>query len=95
MSSALTSSSPQPANDHCWLASAPTTHGPSMKRPTAVGPALHLPVPSCESLAVGNVMVGPTPQMSFSLFAGDRKTARIDVAHADGAGDRRGKATAG
>src|SRR5262245_25106758 len=64
---------PQPAKDHCWLASAPTTHGPSMKRPTADGPILHLPVPSRLLLAVGNVMVGPAPQINLLGLDGDRK----------------------
>jgi hypothetical protein len=35
-------------------------------------PASHLPLPSTEAVAVGNVSVGPTPQISLPEFAGER-----------------------
>ena len=72
-SMALTSWLPQPAKDHYWLASAPTTHWPCMSSATAAGPAHHLPLPSSESVAVGKVKVGPTPQMSLPDLAGEKK----------------------
>src|SRR5438034_8567906 len=62
-----------PAYDHWLFPRAPTTHGPSMKRPTTLGPMLNLPLPRILLLAVGNVNVGPTPQIRCSDLAGDRK----------------------
>ena len=44
---------------------------------TAAGPMLHWLVPSSESVAVGRVNVGPTPQMSLLGFAGDRKNVGL------------------
>src|SRR5262245_49610261 len=73
----FTSSSPQPANDHWLFASIPITHGPCIVRATADGPALHLPAPSSLLDAVGNVNVGPTPQMNFSDPTGDRNSVGL------------------
>src|SRR4029453_8350846 len=53
--------------------SAPATHGPSITRATAVGPRLNLPPPSRQSVAVGSVNVGPTPQMKRLGRAGGKK----------------------
>src|SRR5574341_227659 len=63
-----------------------------MNRPTAAGPALHLPLPSRESVAVGNVNVGPTPQISLLGLAGERKNVglrspRPNALSTPGAGD--------
>lgn len=44
---------------------------------TRDGPALHLPVPISESLAVGKVMVGLTPQISLPELAGERNTVGL------------------
>src|SRR4029077_16470779 len=63
---------PHPANDHWLFASAPITQCPGMVSNTRPGPALHFPLPSSESVAVGNVIVGPTPQISLPEFAGER-----------------------
>src|SRR6266536_495644 len=52
---------------------APTTQGPWIVSATAVGPRLNLPLPSFESVAVGRVKVGPTPQMNPLDLAGERK----------------------
>src|SRR5262245_40034504 len=52
----------------------PTTHGPCIVRATAAGPALHLPEPSSLLVAVGNVNVGPAPQMNFSDPAGEKNS---------------------
>jgi hypothetical protein len=38
---------------------------------------LHLLLPSSESVAVGSVNVGPTPQMNSPGFAGDRKNVGL------------------
>src|SRR6266542_3644050 len=54
--------------------SAPSTQGPCIDRATAVGPMLNLPLPSFESVAVGMVNVGPTPQINPPDLAGDRKS---------------------
>jgi hypothetical protein len=48
-----------------------------MVSPTAAGPMAHLPLPSNESVAVGSVNVGPTPQMISPGFAGDRKNVGL------------------
>src|SRR6185503_11838437 len=63
----------QPAKDHCWLASAPSTQGPSMNRATAAGPILHLPLPRLRLVAVGNVIVGPAPQINLLGLEGEKK----------------------
>jgi hypothetical protein len=44
---------------------------------TNAGPASHLPLPSTEALAVGKVIVGPTPQIILPGFAGERNTAGV------------------
>src|SRR3972149_7407541 len=87
-----TSWPPHPANDHCWLMSAPITHGPCMVSATAAGPALHFPEPRMLSVAVGNVKVGPTPQMSAPGLPGERNRGglrgpRPNALSAPGAGD--------
>ena len=69
----MNSSLPQPANDHWLLTSAPITHGPCIVSATADGPALYLPEPRSRLLAVGNVNVGPAPQMNFSDPTGEKK----------------------
>ena len=61
------------------LASAPITQCPDVVSITKLGPALHLPLPSSESVAVGNVIVGPKPQISLPEFAGDRWRIHIQV----------------
>src|SRR5262249_36130717 len=38
-----------------------------------VGPALHFPLPSVGSLVEGSTMTGPTPQINFVDFDGERK----------------------
>jgi len=73
----LTSWWPQPATDHCWLASAPITQWPCIVNATAAGPMLYLPAPSRRSVAVGNVKVGPAPQINAPGFAGDRKSVGL------------------
>ena len=40
-------------------------------------PALHLPLPSSESVAVGNVMVGPTSEISLPELAGERNSVGL------------------
>ena len=50
-----------------------------MVRATTAGPAAHMPLPSSESVAVGRVMVGPTPQINFPDLAGDRNTVGVDA----------------
>src|SRR6201987_1479660 len=72
MSIALTLFLPHPANDHWLFASAPITQCPGVVSTTNAGPASPLPLPSSESVAVGNVIVGPTPQISLPEFAGER-----------------------
>jgi hypothetical protein len=39
-----------------------------------VGPRLNFPLPSLQSVAVGRVNVGPTPQMIAPDFAGERNS---------------------
>src|SRR5271166_2373 len=68
---------PHPANDHWLFASAPITQCPGVVSTTKAGPALHLPLPSSESVAVGNVIVGPTPQINFPEPFGERKTVGL------------------
>src|SRR5262249_1453940 len=58
---------------HWLLISAPATQGPCMVSPTAAGPALHLPIPSSRLVALGNVKVGPMPQMNSFEPDGERK----------------------
>src|SRR5271165_4509695 len=41
------------------------------------GSCTPLAVPSSDSVAVGNVIVGPTPQSSFPEFFGERKTVGL------------------
>ena len=41
------------------------------------GPMLYLPAPSWLSVAVGNVNVGPKPQMNRPGFAGERKSVGL------------------
>jgi hypothetical protein len=53
--------------------SAPATQGPCIVSATAAGPMLHLPMPSSRLLAVGNVNVGPMPQMNSVEPDGERK----------------------
>src|SRR5262245_532206 len=48
-----------------------------MTSPTAEGPMLHLPLPSRLLLAVGNVMVGPAPQINLLDLDGDRKNVGL------------------
>src|SRR5215510_16607789 len=48
-----------------------------MNRPTADGPILHLPFPRRLLLAVGNVMVGPTPQINLLDLDGERNTVGL------------------
>jgi hypothetical protein len=68
----------QPAKDHWLLArTPPITQCPGVVSTTTVGPALHLPLPSSESVSVGNVIVGPTPQSSLPEFAGEKKRLRF------------------
>ena len=50
----------------------PNTQWPGVASRTRLGPALHFPLPSSESEAVGNVIVGPTPQISLLAFAGEK-----------------------
>src|SRR5271168_4155887 len=64
-----------PATDHSWCASIPTTHGFGVTSATAVGPILNLPEPSGVEVAVGRLRSGPTPQISPSEFAGEKKMA--------------------
>src|SRR5215813_6114643 len=73
ISSWLTCPLVQPATDHWLFISAPTTQCPCIVSATAAGPRLNLPFPSSLSVAVGNVNVGPTPQISSPDFAGDKK----------------------
>src|SRR5271165_2103677 len=68
---------PQPAKDHWLFASAPITQCPGMVSTTRDGPALHLPLPNSEAVDVGNVIVGPTPQVSLPEFAGERNTVGL------------------
>src|SRR5208283_2809898 len=56
---------------------APITQCPGVVSTTMEGPALHLPLPSSDSVAVGNVIVGPTPQSSLPEFFGERKTVGL------------------
>src|SRR6516165_470982 len=72
ISSASTLFLPHPAYDHWLFANAPITQCPGMVSTTSAGPASHLPLPSTEAVAVGNVSVGPTPQISLPEFAGER-----------------------
>src|SRR5262245_24466590 len=72
MSMLFTGSSPQPATDHWLFTSTPTTQCPCIVNATAAGPKLNLPLPRSLSVAVGNVNVGPTPQISSPGFAGTR-----------------------
>ena len=65
---------PHPAKDHWLFASAPITQCPGVVSTTRDGPASHLPLPNSDSVAVGNVIVGPTPQSSLPEFAGERNT---------------------
>src|SRR5262252_9522639 len=71
-SNALTLFLPHPAYDHWLFASAPITQCPGIVSSTNAGPASHLPLPSTEAEAVGNVSVGPTPQISLPEFARER-----------------------
>src|SRR6516162_3201040 len=73
-SNALTLFLPHPAYDHWLFANAPITQCPGIVSSTNAGPASHLPLPSTEALAVGNVIVGPMPQISLPEFAGERNT---------------------
>src|SRR5881296_1072185 len=59
-----------PANDHTLLAKSPIVQCSGCTSATAVGPTLHLPVPSTLAVAVGIKKAGPTPQISFPGFAG-------------------------
>src|SRR5271157_1386268 len=68
---------PHPAKDHWLFASAPITQCPGVVSTTTDGPALHLPSPNSDSVAVGNVIVGPTPQISLPEFAGERNTVGL------------------
>jgi len=68
---------PRPAKDHWLFASAPITQCPGVVSTTRDGPALHLPLPNSDSVAVGNVIVGPTPQISLPEFAGERNTVGL------------------
>src|SRR5262249_7559093 len=73
ISSWLTGPLPQPATDHWLFINTPTTQCPCIVSATAAGPKLNLPSPSSLSVAVGNVNVGPAPQISSPDFAGDKK----------------------
>ncbi len=44
-----------------------------MNKPTAAGPILHLPLPRLRLVAVGNVSVGPAPQMNLLGLEGEKK----------------------
>src|SRR5262245_34063338 len=77
MSMLFTGSSPQPATDHWLFTSTPTTQCPCIVNATAAGPKLNLPLPRSLSVAVGNVNVGPTPQISSPGFAGDKKNVGL------------------
>src|SRR5271165_3532127 len=70
----VTARNPSTVRDIAALfARAPITQCPGVVSTTTVGPALHLPFPSSESVSVGNVIVGPTPQSSLPEFAGEKK----------------------
>jgi len=45
--------------------------------PLPPAPRLHLPLPRSRSVAVGNVIVGPTPQISSPGLAGDRNAVGL------------------
>src|ERR1035441_1724896 len=68
---------PQPATDHWLLTKAPITQWPGMVSATTDGPTWYLPVPSMVSVAVGSVMVGPTPQISLVEPAGESKNVGL------------------
>src|SRR5579863_4354757 len=62
-----------PANDQTLFTSPPSVHFPGCASTTTEGPMLHFPCPNTGLVAVGNTNVGPTPQITFPGFAGDRK----------------------
>src|SRR5215470_4982278 len=73
ISISLTWPPPQPATDHWLFIKAPNTQCPFISSPTTAGPRLNLPFPKSLSVAVGNVNVGPAPQINSPGFAGDKK----------------------
>src|SRR5215467_14802993 len=52
-----------PPTRQMLLTRIPTTHGPGMTRPTAVGPSPHWPVRTTLLVAVGNEKIGPMPHV--------------------------------
>lgn len=68
---------PRLAKDHWLFASVPISQCPGSVISTMEGPAVHLPLPNSGSVAVGNVIVGPTPQISLPGCAGERNTVGL------------------
>src|SRR5512137_645053 len=67
-----------PATDQIWFTSTPRTHGPGMASTTTDGPSPHVDCePVIGDVAVGNEATGPTPQMTPSAFAGERKAVIV------------------
>src|SRR5215470_10508950 len=66
-----------PAKDQTLLVIAPIVHPSGCTRATTEGPAAHFFVPSTEAVAVGIKNAGPTPQIIFPGFAGDKKKVTL------------------
>src|SRR5215510_15556817 len=66
-----------PAKDQTLLVIAPIVHPSGCTRATTEGPMPHLSVPSTEAVAVGIKSTGPTPQIIFPGFAGDRRKVAL------------------
>src|SRR5216683_697099 len=67
-----------PAMFQTLFASTPKTQCPGMASRTADGPRPHVDCdPTFTEVAVGKVATGPTPQINFPGFAGDRNAVKL------------------
>src|SRR5258708_27404065 len=67
-----------PAMFQTLFASTPKTQCPRMVSRTADGPRPHVDCdPTFTEVAVGKVAAGPTPQINFPGFAGDRNAVKL------------------